>query len=169
MCFYEESEWYASIVEDETKPAAKPTKCDECRRIIQIGDPVRHIFMKEREVCRHDPESDDYDPEDTGEPDCNEECKHDFGESFECDQCETCTQLIEAIHQHEIESGCSEDESRPGLTGLYDAFAEGEGAAYLAKAEALYPGIAARMPDSFLKAAARSDDASLARQWPPWS
>jgi hypothetical protein len=55
--------------------------------------------------------------------------------------------------------GCREYESRPNLTELYEAFAEtDEGLKYLAKAEQLYPGITARVPQSFIDAANRRHD-----------
>jgi hypothetical protein len=151
MCFYEgDCDWTASVYSDTTEPATKPTKCDECRRIISIGEPVRHVWMQEHEICRHDPESDDFDgDEDDPVTLCGDECEHDFGETFDYDCCETCTQLIEAIHHHELLIGCREYESRPNLT---------EGLKYLAKAEQLYPGITARVPQSFIDAANRRHD-----------
>ncbi len=150
MCFYDDADWEANFVDDTTAPAEKPVKCNECRRVIPIGEPVRHIYMQECEVCRHNPKHDDYDGLET-EDDCPEGCEHDYGETYDYDRCQTCDQLIEAIHQHELAEGCREWESRPGLTDLCDAMVEGDGEAYLATAETLYPGITARLPESFLR------------------
>lgn len=142
MCFYEDDcDWTASVSTDEVLTADKPVKCDECQRVIPAGDSVRHIWMQEHEVCRNDPDS-------VG---CPEGCDHDFGETENYDRCQACDQLTEAIHQHELAEGCKEYESRPPLTGLYDAMSEGDGKAYLAKAESLYPGITGRLPASFLQ------------------
>lgn len=159
MCFYNDDyDWYASVTTDETSPATKPTKCDECRRVIPIGEPVRHIWMQQHEYCIHHPDYDDYEGDDSDGTDCPEGCEHDYGETYDYDCCETCTQLVEAIHKSEIESGCRDAESRPNLTELYDAFAEGEGSKYLAKAEELYPGIRGRMAPEFVAAAERTHD-----------
>lgn len=151
MCFdNDDCDWYAAIIEDETLPATKQARCGECGRIILVGEPVRHIFQQQREVCRHDPESDDYDGEETDLMGCPPDCVHDFGETFHHDICQPCDQLVEAIHQHEIEEGCGESESRPSLSELYEAMDRHRGPKYLAKAEALYPGITERLPAKFL-------------------
>jgi hypothetical protein len=151
MCFDNDSDWTASIVERKTTLAKKPTKCRECNRVIQVGDLLHHVYQQEHEVCRYDPESDDYigEDENADKEGCPEGCKHDFGETYDYDCCEVCSQLIEAIHQHELEEGCHESESRPPYEGLYDAFADGDGDRYFAKAEELYPGITSRLTENF--------------------
>lgn len=163
MCFYDDDDdWYASIVEDSVIEVTSPVRCDECGRSIPPGSWRRHIFMQQDEYCRHDPEGGRYDAGDTAEamgvdvdalPEegCPPGCEHDYGETCEYDRCEACDQLIEAIHRHELDEGCREYESRPALEELHQAMWEGDGAAYLAKAESLYPGITSRLPESFLE------------------
>lgn len=159
MCFTDDCDWYASIVEDEILTASKPTQCNECHEMIQEGGWLRHIFMQEHEECIHDPTSENYDFEGEHEGEgCPEGCEHDYGETCDYDRCETCDQLIEAIHQHELVEGCSHNESYPNLDGLYDAFWEGNGKAYLARAETLYPGITERLTESFRYAIFRKDE-----------
>jgi hypothetical protein len=46
-----------------------------------------------------------------------------------------------------MDEGCSESESRPCLGELGDTMFEGDRASYLAKAEALFPGITSRLPE----------------------
>jgi hypothetical protein len=159
MCFYDDGDWTAQVVEDEILVVTAPVKCDECRRPIKPGEWRRHVFMQEHEVCRHNPAHDDYDGPETDSEDCPEGCEHDFGETFDYDRCQSCDQLIEAIHRHELAVGCHEYESRPSLTELHDAMVEGDGEAYLAKAEELFPGITARSPETFLRFRSVTDDA----------
>jgi hypothetical protein len=150
MCFYNDyCDWTASVTCEDTGPATEPTRCDECGMLIAVGEPVRHVFQQEHELCIHHPESDYYEGDDEDGTDCPEGCEHEYGQTYEYDCCEVCTQLIEAIHAHEIESGCREHESRPAYTQLHEAFAEGEATAYFAKAEQLYPGITGRLPECF--------------------
>ena len=156
MCFYNDCDWYASIQEDKVGVATKDIKCDECHRLIKEGEWVRHIFMQEDEECRNNPESEYCEGGEEGDS-CPPDCEHDYGETFDYDRCETCDQLIEAIHQHELDEGCREDESRPNLTELYEALVEGDGRAYLAKAETLFPGITGRLSERFLHAITREE------------
>ena len=161
MCFDEgDCDWTASVCEDETLPATKPTRCDECGRMIEVGEPVRHIFLQEHEYCREDPEHEDYDGEETDRVGCGhateDEC--DFGESSHYDRCQTCDQLLDAIYQHEIESGCKHHEAQPNLGELDNAMIYGDRDRYLAKAEQLYPGITQRLPKMFFATAGVDDD-----------
>jgi hypothetical protein len=148
MCFYHDYAWTASETADEVGTAKVPTPCDECREMIPVGGWVRHIWMQEEEVCRHNPQHDDYDGPETDSYDCPPGCTHDFGETYDYDRCQLCDRLIEAIHAHEIKEGCSEYESEPALTELCDAMAE-NGKAYLAEAEVMYPGITATLPECY--------------------
>jgi hypothetical protein len=156
MCFSTDYDWDAKVVTDETLPATTAVTCGECRRLIPIGEPVRHIFMQEDDWCKLDRSSERYDGRYSDDDDDAEGCPHtdeadcDFGETFDFDLCETCCQLIEAIHQHELEEGCDEAESRPACGELYDAMDRDRGPGYLAKAESLYPGITARLPHNWL-------------------
>jgi hypothetical protein len=164
MCFEYDSDWTASIVEDKTTIVTKPVKCDECGRVIQPGEFVRHVYQQEHEVCRHDPESDDFDGPEWDENDepikregCLDGCNHDYGETFDWDCCEACNQLIEGIHRHELDEGCHEADSRPALGELYETVAEGNGKAYLDKAEELFPGITGRLSENIRWAALRQN------------
>lgn len=160
MCFYDESDYTPQLVEDEVIEANEPTRCMECRRTIPVGGWVRHVFLQEHESCRHDPDNDryvgDWTAEEFGvaveslpEEGCSPGCSHDYGDSFHYDRCRDCDQLLDAIQKHEIAEGCHWADSLPNLERLRDAMHEGDGRAYLAKAEELYPGITARLPENF--------------------
>lgn len=139
MCFYNDYDWYAELVEDEIRTADQPTRCGECGTVVPEEGTLRHIYYQQYEICRRD----HYE----GGPGCSEDCEHDFGETFDFDLCEACNQLIEAIHQFEIEEGCGEAESRPAFGELYDAIYNRKD--YLEKAESLYPGITSRLSETF--------------------
>jgi hypothetical protein len=150
MCFDSDYDWYAEVQSDEYLVADKPIKCLECFRSISVGDRFRHIYQQEDETCRNHPISDYYEGPETDSKECAPGCEHEYGETYTHRMCETCDQLIEAIHQYEMDEGCSEIESRPCFGGLGDAMFEGARAAYLAKAETMFPGITSRLPSRWV-------------------
>lgn len=148
MCFYNDCDWFASVVTNTVTVAAKPTRCYECGEIIPEGAWVRHIYQQEHEVCQNNLCNPWHDGPETVSEDCPPGCEHDFGQTYGYYRCQVCDQLIEAIHSHEIKEGCDEHESRPVLTQLGEAMHE-NGRVYLASAEAMYPGIGARLPGCY--------------------
>jgi len=144
MCFYTESDWYASVC-DVTRPVAtKTVACDECRRRILPGEEYVNIYQQERETCRNcefDDEADD--PEDLGEEENAERCPEgecDFGETFDYDRCVQCDQALRAIEAVELSRGCKAQHALPALTQLYEAMWEAdEDGAYAAKALEMFP------------------------------
>jgi hypothetical protein len=151
MCFpNDDYDWAAEVQVDEYLVADKPIKCLECFRTISVGDRFRQTYQQEDETCRNHPASDHYDGPEADSDECAPGCEHDYGETYTHRMCETCDQLIEAIHQHEIDEGCSEIESRPCFGELGDAMFEGPRAAYLAKAETMFPGITSRLPSRWV-------------------
>jgi len=152
MCFdNSDYDWFAQVVTDEVSKAEKPERCQECRREIAQGEYVRSIFMQEHDQCVYDPTSDDYDGPETEKEGCPDDCDHDYGETFECSICETCDQLLKAIKQHELDERCDESESQPAFGELGEAMVNGDGSGYLAKAEAMFPGITERLPKNWVK------------------
>ncbi len=129
MCFYHgDADWSASVCETTEGPAEARTKCDDCYRPVLPGQWRKHVYMQEHELClRCEDDSDwnrfNYDPD-------NEECKagkHDYGETFDCDSCEHCERLREAIQVVEEAEGCVGEETRPLLSALYEQISNGDG------------------------------------------
>lgn len=158
MCFYhEDADWTASVYEDEENaPTDKAAKCDECRAIIRVGEPRRHVYMQEHEGCircdrdardSHQERSGDYDEEDD---DGNlpsltpcEDGKHDYGETFECDICENCQKLLLAIAAAEADEGCDPHESQPSFGAMFEEMNDGgEAITYIDRARDLFPELA---------------------------
>lgn len=130
MCFYNDYDWYADICTiEDTHNWRHGNRCCECGRVMRLGEQVRTIDMVEREYCS-ECDGDDQD------------CEHDYGETWYGIQCEICTRFLAAIKAVEIEEGCSENVSQPPIGALWDTLHEGdfEVKAYLAKAEEMFPG-----------------------------
>lgn len=131
MCFDSEYEWTASLCEEDSGPAVKPCKCDECGHKISAGEWRHHIYQQEHETC--------YCCEEDGVDPC--ECETpDLGETYDYQRCEACDKLLRAVEQHEIDEGCPVYARRPALTELHDVFWQHEqNWEYAEKAVAMFP------------------------------
>lgn len=117
MCFYHDDyDWIAQVSEEDELVATKPTKCAECRRVVQVGDTLDHIFMQQYEECRTC-----YD----GTCECEDgkccQCPEPrFGETSNYYRCEECSKFLDAVQEAEQEAGCNYTEARPGLETMID-------------------------------------------------
>ena len=121
MCFYTEYSFFPEISETSAEIATAPIRCDECARMIVIGQKYTHVYMQEYEDEARDFRNDD-DDEISGPW---EECDGpNAGETFDYDCCEDCSRLLQAIEAQEIVNGCKGEETRPGLGGLRESIGE---------------------------------------------
>lgn len=136
MCFYNDNyDWYASICDVADGPSDKPSKCYECGESIQSGEFRRHIFQQQHEECRR------CEWEELG--DDEEPCEHhDYGETFDCDLCESCVKVLRAIEAVEADEGCPPHARQPGYGELLDAIWEGDGKRYRDRAVSMFPELA---------------------------
>ena len=139
MCFYNDADWYASVCDKEEGPASKSTRCDECGRPIAAGEWSLHIYQQEHEECQVCSEwGDHYD-----ESVIKDQCKHDYGEVFDYDRCQSCHEILAAIEDVEIKEGCPPHARRPMLCELRDVFCEHSSAPlYAARAIEMFPQLA---------------------------
>lgn len=122
MCFTEcgDSDWSASLIEQEWKIAHKVIKCHECRADIACNEEYLHIFMQENEYCwKCDPDSDEF-IEDEDNPADPATCEHDFGEEYTYKRCRGCDNFLNVIEKIEEEEGCPSYTRRPALESLLD-------------------------------------------------
>lgn len=117
MCFYTEADWTASVQDEKTTTAEKPTRCDECRCIIPAGGTVHHLFQQEHEecVCQYYGDAKEYGPD--GECICE---PPNFGETFEYDKCDECAKFLKAVELVEKEAGCPPDQRHPYLCQMIE-------------------------------------------------
>lgn len=137
MCFYDDDyEWYAEVHDTTTGTSPLASRCYECHRRIEPHQWLTHIFQQEREACsRCDECGDDYDPDQDPAT-----CEHDYGETFECDICESCIKLREAIERVEEEEDCPPHARQPGIGGLWDVMLEHSDATkYAQRAIEMFP------------------------------
>lgn len=143
MCFYNDDyDLKASVVEKTEKVATKPVKCDECSRMIHVGETVHHIYMQEAEECKAC---------DNGDCDCIEREKEccacevpDMGETFDYDRCDECDTFLKAVEAAEIEAGCPPYEARPALQIMKEAIRDGgdlEARKYFKTAARMFPAL----------------------------
>jgi hypothetical protein len=118
MCFYNKDyDWVATVNETEVTTADNPTRCDECRTPIAVGEWIKTIHQQEYEACQicEDEFADDYDEEQD-----KATCEHKYGETFDYVRCEACDKVLRAIEVIEIEEDCPADARQPALTMLLD-------------------------------------------------
>lgn len=138
MCFYQpDCDWYASVHEETTVAAAKPTRCRECDVMVPIGGIVHHIYLQEAEECKECQ---------NGYCECEGECckcpEPSYGEEFDYDRCDDCHKFLEAVATAEKEAGCGPHESRPMLEQMIEDIQGGgsdEADKYFLVAERDYP------------------------------
>lgn len=139
MCFVNDYEWTADLVERWTETVEKEVHCDECYRAVPVGAVVHRVFMQEHEECR----ACFYD----GDCECPEgECckceKPTFGETFDYFCCDECQKFLGAVSASEVEAGCRPSESLPSLSGMVPEINGGgmeEAKKYFKKARVLHP------------------------------
>jgi hypothetical protein len=123
MCFWNDDyDWTAEVSEEEEFVASKPTKCQECYRLIPAGETMVHIWMQQYEECHAC-----YD----GECECPEgrccQCEEPvFGETFDYHRCQECDKFLMAVEAAEVEEGCARHESRPGLGAMASDIMDGD-------------------------------------------
>lgn len=123
MCFHNDYDWRAEIVDTTTRVSDGKTKCDECRRVIAAGVSFTHIYMQEHEEK------------------VNEEDEEDnYGETFDYDQCDDCKSLLLAIDAVEKAEGCRE--TQPAFTELRETMFYDNGK-YVEKAVEMFPHLTA--------------------------
>lgn len=138
MCFLNECDWYATVVERTQKAAEKQVTCDECCRKIAVGGLVHRIHMQECEYCKAC---------ENGFCDCPEEecCKCEdpnLGETFDYRCCDDCHRFLEAVEAAEVEAGCHRNEARPGLGSMKEEINNGgmdEAKRYWKQATQMFP------------------------------
>lgn len=108
MCFWNECDWHAQVVEHDDEVLDRDIKCFECRRTIKAGQLTHCVFMQEREECR---ECDEVDCT------CGEKA---FGETYHCRSCDECFKFLNAVSAAEIAAGCNVSESRPSYEGMIE-------------------------------------------------
>lgn len=145
MCFVNDYDWTADTVERSEKIAEKPIRCEECRREIQAGQIVHHIYMQEHETCQAcdnlECECPAQNPDDWHECFCTEPA---FGETCNYNCCHECHLFLEAVEAAEKEAGCDRSESRPALGIMIEQIQDGdfqEAKRYWKKAASMFPEI----------------------------
>lgn len=131
MCFYNDPDFYATVISTEVKevPYSRvPVRCCECGEIMPLGSKMHCVTMQEHKECQNDDHED------------NPDCKHDFGESYSCHWCDLCEKMLIAIELLEEEEGCPKGARRPLHEGLYESLVEhGERDKYAEAALAMFP------------------------------
>lgn len=147
MCFYNDYDWYASTCDVTDGPTEPAGKCYECGCEIPAGVFRRQVFMQEHEYCQicEDEDSSDFlgtiDDDDNDVPAPEHKCN--YGETFECDICQNCVNVLAAIKQAEIEAGCPDHAQQPAYGELRDALYDHEdGPKYAKRAIEMFPELA---------------------------
>jgi len=147
MCFYQDYDWYASIVEEQTTVATTEAACNECYRKIQRGQTIHTVYQQEHETCQ-DCENGYCDCHVRFDGDDHEcECPNpNFGETFDYVCCHDCHLFLEAVESVEIEAGCHERESRPSYCGMIEDIGRANGdmdeaKRYFKKAAKMFPNL----------------------------
>ncbi len=158
MCFINDGDWYASVIEHSTYCRPKPLRCTECCRQIRAFEPIHRTFMQEHEECDRCfggseeecscPISEKGGTNWCGEPlrDCCQCPEPDYGESFETWRCQDCQDFLEAVKAAEIAAGCDASESQPPYEQMIEYLCEGgaaEAKKYYTKAVEMYPRLVA--------------------------
>lgn len=146
MCFYQgDCDWYASITEQSDSLATTQKKCDECGRTIKIGDPVHHVFMHETCQACENGDCDCHVRFDGDDHEC--QCKEPiFGETFDYDRCQDCSDFLDVVEKAELEAGCRQSESRPPYTSMIEDIGRPNGdrddaKRYFKKAAKIHPNL----------------------------
>lgn len=119
MCFINDCDWSADIVDEADPVATDKLKCDECGADINPGDVHHTIYQQQHEICQRC-ESDDCDCP-AQNPDDHHECKcqkPDYGTIYRYKRCHGCELFLKAVAMAEVEAGCAASESRPSLEGM---------------------------------------------------
>lgn len=127
MCFIYDYDWLAEYSKETTYPATHPTTCQECHRIIAVGQPVHHLYQQQYECCRlcdeYTREIADMDYDGSPLTPCQDgQCDH--GETFDYNCCDDCHLFLHAVETSEIAAGCRPSESRPLLQELLENLVE---------------------------------------------
>jgi hypothetical protein len=135
VCFYNDYEWTASIVQDEQTPTGDVVACEECGREITATQWRHRIFMQEHEECQICAYEDDPDPEHA----------HDYGEVFHYHRCLECDKILRAVEDHEAKEGCPPGERQPALGLMRESLMEFDQparGAYAKHAREMFPELA---------------------------
>ncbi len=139
MCFINDDyDWQARVYEKDTKITDKPIRCQECNTLISIGDKIHAVYMREYEECR-----DCYNGDCLCLVDKCCQCTNPtFGEECNYHRCASCEKFLTAVHDIEIDGGCSEHESVPPLGNMIEYIQNGhedEAKKYFKRAIKEYP------------------------------
>lgn len=145
MCFEHgdyDYDWTARVTIESCGTSPLASRCYECNSRIAPYEWRRYIYQQELETCRICDEcGDDYDPDEPQDP---TKCKHDYGETFSYDRCETCDKILRAIEDYEAREGCKPSERQPLLGELQDELRQhSDGQRYAALAIESYPELGA--------------------------
>jgi hypothetical protein len=136
VCFYNDDyDWIASINDTTCVQGTVADRCYECRRPIDAGEWRVSIYQQEHEACQicEDEDSDEFDQQIH-----QNECIHDFGETFSAVICRQCSLLREAIYDLERIENCPEHARQPRIGALQDEMGEDDGK-YARHAVAIFP------------------------------
>jgi len=147
MCFVNDYDYSVAVQNDFTYTAEKPVRCDECHRMIPIGEKVFHIDQQEYDECKACLDGDCECPRDAdGCPTCDAsdcQCEEpNFGETFSYDCCKDCRKFRQAIRSAETKAGCASDESEPALPAMCEQINDGgqdEALKYWREAKRMFP------------------------------
>lgn len=136
MCFSNDADWYASECVYVRRRSNKHQRCLECGDSIEIGDWFTNVWMREKDYCEIC--EDQQDDEDLTDEERQHTC--DFGEEFECDFCENCRLIRNAIYQVELEEGCPPGKRQPLLCAMADELSQhSQAGVYLQRALEMFP------------------------------
>lgn len=133
MCFYNDGDydWYAESIEEFADKAEKKTKCMECNAVINIGDDMCCIRMRQYEDDEHEcpecnGESISFTEEDGVCDRCNNKGHVGPGETYDYHRCVNCDTFLNVIQEVEQEEGCDAHESRPRLEMMQEQIRDGD-------------------------------------------
>jgi hypothetical protein len=155
MCFLHDYDWTAETIIEGDETATKRTKCDECYRLIEVGETLHRVFMQEHEQCHLCYETECECPKDE-DGDCIE-CKcaePAYGETFSYVCCPNCENFRLAVIAAEIAAGCSRNESAPSLGSMFEEIREAgpeEADKYREKASEMFPELGDWVAERWLK------------------
>jgi len=132
MCFYnDDCGWVAQISDVQDGPSPCNSTCIECGGEIKEGAHRRHVFQQESECCVI--------CDDAPDSDCE---RHDYGNIFEADICDSCCKILRAIYAVEADEGCPEHSRQPFYGELFDAISNDRDGRYTARAISMFPELA---------------------------
>lgn len=137
MCFVSDCDWYPNLVHLDTITADAVRRCDECRRDVQAGGTLHHVYMQEAEECKAC---------EHGNCECVGDCcqcaEPSTGESFDWVCCEDCHKFLESVKATEVAAGCHVNEATPSLCGMLEEIFNGgreEAGKYFRTAIRMFP------------------------------